>query len=312
MKGMSMKRRTIKLLGLFAVLMASVSVFTARAELLLYDGFATETDAQNRAAYSTGNCSLQSGNAQSVAWTTGLSASKPWSESSVAVYTFSDNGLSLPAAFTKETGDQFTARGGSAGWLGSSTSTDTRAKNRAIDSKMPTSGTLWYRCVMLMEQGAYDVLKKSSANRYFGTGLSTAAAENSSSNGATLANKGFRVYFATGNATAQLCVKVGSNSATLVESFTAETAYICILGIDYGTGKACAYAAPVADYDKHFVWTVNDLDASAITKSAIQTMYLDGYYQTNGGKVVFDEIAAGTKLSDVAVIRGRPFMIIVR
>ena len=88
---------------------------------------------------------------------------------------------------------------------------------------------------------------------------------------------------------------------TLVESIDYNIAYICIVGIDYGTGKACAYAAKVSEYDEHFTWTATDIDASAITGSAIKTMYLDGAYKTNSGRVRFDEIAAGTKLTDVAV-----------
>ena len=290
--------------GVVPLVATLLACATAQAELLLYDGFATETDDQNRAAYSTAadKCKLQSNNAKSVAWTTGLSASNPWSDSSAAVYTFPNNGLSLPAAFTGGTGDQFTARGGSAGWQDSSSPGENRAKNRAIVSTMPTTGTLWYRCVMLMEQNAYNVFK--TGTKYSGTGLSAHAAENKYDNGSTLASEGFRVYF-VGNATdgqhVQLRVRVGSSYATLIESIAANTAYICILGIDYDTGKACAYAAPVADYDESFTWTAQDLDASSITGSAIRTMYLDGPYQTGTGRVRFDEIAAGTKLSDVAV-----------
>ena len=290
--------------GVVPLMATLLACATAQAELLLYDGFATATDGQNRAAYSTAadKCKLQSTNAKSVAWTTGLSASNPWSDSSAAVYTFPNNGLSLPAAFTGGTGDQFTTRGGSAGWQDSGSPGENRAKNRAIVSTMPTTGTLWYRCVMLMEQNAYNVFK--TGTKYSGTGLSAHAAENKYDNGSTLASEGFRVYF-VGNATdgqhVQLRVRVGSSYATLIESIAANTAYICILGIDYDTGKACAYAAPVADYNESFTWTATDLDASAITNSAIRTMYLDGPYQTGTGRVRFDEIAAGTKLSDVAV-----------
>ncbi len=285
--------------------LCALAALSARAELLLYEGFATVTDAQNRAAYSTAadKCKLQSDNAKSVAWTTGLSASNPWSETSAVVFSFPNNGLPLPDAFAARTGDPFTARGGSAGWQDSGSPNENRAKNRALASTLPTTGTLWYRCVMLMEQNAYNVFK--AGTKYSGTGLSAHAAENKYDNGSTLASEGFRVYFvgnATGGQHVQLRVRVGSSYATLIESIAANTAYICILGIDYGTGKACAYATPVADYDEHFDWTAEDLDASTITGSAIRTMYLDGAYQTGSGRVRFDEIAAGTELEDVAVI----------
>ena len=301
--GSILKTRFVR--GVVSLVAALFACATSQAELLLYDGFATATDAQNRTAYSTAadKCKLQSNNAKSVAWTTGLSASNPWSETSAVVFTFPNNGLPLPDAFAAGTGDQFTARGGSAGWQDSSSPNENRAKNRALASTLPTTGTLWYRCVMLMEQNAYNVFK--TGTKYSGTGLSAQAAENKYDNGSTLASKGFRVYFvgnATGGQHVQLRVRVGSSYATLIESIDYNTAYICILGIDYDTGKACAYAAPVADYREDFSWTAEDLDASTITGSAIRTMYLDGAYQTGTGRVRFDEIAAGTELEDVAVI----------
>ena len=101
------------------VSLCTLAVFAARADLLLYDGFATATDGQNRAAYSTAadECKLQSGNAKSVAWTTGLSDSSPWSDTSGVVFSFPNKGLSLPAAFADGEGDQFEARGGGAGYV---------------------------------------------------------------------------------------------------------------------------------------------------------------------------------------------------
>ena len=223
--------------------------------------------------------------------------------------TFPNNGLSLPAAFTEGTGDQFSARGGSVGYQSDNNPDgNLRAKNRAIVSTMPTTGTLWYRCVMLMELNAYNGFK--AGTRYAGTGLSSYPAENKYDNGNALASNGFRVYFqgdATGGQHVKLMVSAGANAATLVESIAANTAYVCVVGINYGTGKLCAYAETVADYRKDFEWTVEDLDASAVTGSAFQTMYIDGAYKTATGRVRFDEIAAGTDLDDVAVaIRTQP------
>ena len=293
--------------------LCACAALSARAELLLYDGFATATDAQNRTPYLSTKDShpldATGKNNAAEAWTTGLSKDDPWSASSAVVFTFPANGLSLPAAFAEGTGDQFSARGGSVGYQSNSDPDgNLRAKNRAIVSTMPTTGTLWYRCVMLMEQNAYNGFK--TGTRYAGTGLSTRAWENSYSIGADLAAKGFRVYFqgdTTGGQHVKLMVSAGANTATLVESISANTAYVCVVGINYGTGRLCAYAETVADYRKDFDWTVEDLDASAITGSAFQTMYLDGAYKTATGRVRFDEIAAGTDLEDVAVaIRTQP------
>lgn len=281
---------------------------TARADLLLYDGFATATDAQSRTPYlSTSDThKLTDANAKGAAWTTGLSSSDPWSDASAVVFTFRNNGLSLPDAFADGTGDQFTARGGSVGWLNSSYSSEIRGKNRKITSAIPTSGTLYYRCLMKIETAAFSKMK-DYADCYAAAGLTCRAAENKYDNGSAMTQAGFRVRFVGTGSTVALHFDVGKGDGngmtenTLIGSVTAGTTYLCIVGIDYSEGTACAYAAPIADYDKSFAWTVEDVDASGITGSAVQTMFVDGNYQTNGGRVLVDEIAAGTELGDVAV-----------
>ena len=294
--------------GVFPLVAALFACATAQADLLLYDGFATATDAQSRTPYlsSADTHKLQSDNAKGHAWTTGVTNTYPWSETSAVVFTFPNNGLSLPAVFADGTGDQFTARGGSVGWLGSSYSSQIRGKNRKITSAMPTSGTLYYRCLMKIEANAFTRMKEAT-DRYAAAGLTCCAAENKYDNGYTMAQTGFRVYFIGTGSTVALKFGVGKGDGngtianTLVGSVTAGTTYLCIVGIDYDTGKACAYATPIADYSKTFSWTVEDVDASGITGSAVQTMFIDGIYQTNNGRVLIDEIAAGTGLGDVAV-----------
>ena len=293
--------------AIFAIV-APVIVMTARADLLLYDGFATTTDSQSRTPYLSDSDThkLQSNNAKGAAWTTGLSSSYPWSEISAVVFTFRNNGLSLPAVFADGTGDQFTARGGSVGWLDSSYSSQIRGKNRKITSDMPTAGTLYYRCLMKIESAAFSKMKDDT-DRYAAAGLTCRAAENKYDNGSAMAQTGFRVRFVGTGSTVALHFDVGKGDGngmtenTLIGSVTAGTTYLCIVGIDYSEGTACAYAAPIADYDKSFAWTVKDVDASGITGSAVQTMFVDGMYQTNSGRVLVDEIAAGTELGDVAV-----------
>ena len=294
--------------GVFPFVAALFACATAQADLLLYDGFATATDGQSRTPYlSTSDThKLQSDNAKGEAWTTGGSKNDPWSEISAVVFTFRNNGLSLPAVFADGTGDQFTARGGSVGWLGSSYSSQIRGKNRKITSAMPTAGTLYYRCLMKIESAAFSKMKDYT-DRYAAAGLTSRAAENKYDNGSAMTQTGFRVRFVGTGSTVALHFDVGNGDGngmtenTLIGSVTADTTYLCIVGIDYSEGTACAYAAPITDYDKSFAWTVKDVDASGITGSAVQTMFIDGIYQTNNGRVLIDEIAAGTKLSDVAV-----------
>ena len=137
--------RLSKCASALVMLAAVFAAHTASAELLLYDGFATVKDSQNRAPYKSTNAShaLQGDNAASTAWTTGVEAGKPWNATSAVVFSFPNKGLSLPADFASGTGDQFTARGGSAGFMYSGTlNSERRGKNRALTSAMPTSGML--------------------------------------------------------------------------------------------------------------------------------------------------------------------------
>ena len=288
------------------ILLCALALSSARAALLLYDGFATATDAQDRTPYlsSADTHKLQSDNAKGEAWTTGVSKNYPWSETSAVVFTFRNEGLSLPADFADGTGEQFTARGGSVGWLNTSYSAQIRGKNRKITSAMPTSGKLYYRCLMKIEANAFARMKDAT-DRYAAAGLSSRPAENKYDTGSLLAQTGFRVFFVGTGSAVDLVFGIGTGSSTidttLISGISAGTTYLCIVGIDYDTGKACAYATPINDYTKTFSWTVDKVDASGITGSAVQTMFIDGIYQTNNGRILVDEIAAGTDLGDVAV-----------
>ena len=286
---------------LFAV---CVGAFTARADLLLYDGFATATDSQNRTPYlnTSDTHKLQSDNAKGEAWTTGVSKDYPWSDTSAVVFTFRNEGLSLPADFT---GEQFSARGGSVGYSNSSApDTELRAKNRAITSTMPTSGKLYYRCLMKIDSTTLNSLKTTSW-RYYRTGISATPAANAYDNQADLKNNGLQIGFTSPGANPQrvdIGVNIGGQYTSVLQNISAGTTYIGIIELDYA-GTANVYVSPIADYSKTFAWTVENLAvASAVTASAMKVMFIDGSYKTNGGKVMFDEIAVGTKLSDVAVV----------
>ena len=283
---------------------------SARAELLVYDGFATVTDGASRTPYmSTSDThKLQDANAKSEAWTTGLSQSYPWSQGSATIYTFRNAGLSLPADFADGTGDQFTARGGSAGYLSNNApDTDFRAKNRKITSTMPTSGKLYYRCLMKMESNAYNGLKGTSW-RYQGTGISATQYintndANSYGNQDNLKNNGIRIAFTGHDSRVDIYANIGGQATAVLANISANTTYIVIVELDYGTGKANIYASTISNYSKTFAWTVSDFAVpSAVTASAMKVIFIDGSYKSNNGKVMFDEIAVGTKLSDVAVV----------
>ena len=292
--------------GIVAALFASTMALTANADLLLYDGFATNTDSQARAPYlnTSDTHKLQSDNAKGEAWTTGVSKDYPWSDTSAVVFTFRNAGLALPADFAEGTGDQFSARGGSVGYVNSNTpDSELRAKNRAITSTMPTSGKLYYRCLMKMETAAYNSLKGTTW-RYQGTGISATAAANAYDNQDNLKNNGIRIAFtSTASSSVAIYANIGGSATNVLPNISADTTYIVIVELDYDTDKAKIYASPISSYSKTFTWNVEGFAVpSAVTASAMKVMFIDGSYKTNGGKVMFDEIAVGTKLTDVAVV----------
>ena len=286
-----------------ATMVALAGVELAHAEVLLYDGFATEPDGNNRTPYLSDSDThkLQSNNAKSDAWTVGLSSSNPWSEGSSVVFTFRNQGLSLPSDFASGGSIHLTQRGGAVGYNSSGMSDEYRCKNRKIISKMPTTGTLYYRCLMKIEGEAMKMLKEK-AWRFAGTGLSTIAPVNSYSNQDDLRNNGISFLFFSPESQDKVSLGFRSPSGirSLITSVKDSTTYICIAKVDYDNKKLSAYAAPVEEYSASFEYMVNDVDASSLT-TGFQVMFLAGIYQTNGGRILFDEIAVGTELGDVAV-----------
>ena len=220
-----------------------IAVPSARADLLLYDGFATETDEQSRTPYlsSADTHALQGDNAKGEAWTMGVSKNYPWSDTSAVVFTFRNNGLSLPDAFAEGTGDQFSARGGSLGYTNSSApDTELRAKNRAITSTMPTSGKLYYRCLMKIDSTTLNSLKATSW-RYYRTGISATPAANAYDNQANLKNNGIQIGFTSPGANPQrvdIGVNIGGQYSAVLQNISAGTTYIGIVELDYDAGTA--------------------------------------------------------------------------
>lgn len=293
---------------LFAV---CVGAFTAQADLLLYDGFATETDGQNRTPYlsTSATHALKDANATSDAWTTGFVSSKKWLNTSSVLYSFYNKGLSLPADFEDGIGDQFTARGGSAGFKSSgvpgSSSNGPRSKSRVTTATMPTSGKLYYRCLMNISSASYNSLKTTTW-KYQGTGISsvTDTEADSYSNQDALKNKGIRIAFtSTASSSVAIYANIGGSATNVLSNISADTTYIVIVELDYDTGKAKIYASPISSYLKTFTWNVENFAVQSTARtSAMNVIFIDGSYETKDGYVMFDEIAVGTKLSDVAVV----------
>ena len=299
-------KRILLPLALLALLAPS-----ARAELLLYDGFAIVTDGQNRTPYlsTSPTHALKDANATSDAWTTGFVSSKKWLNTSGVLYSFYNKGLSLPSDFTDGTGDQFTARGGSAGFKSSgvpgSSTNGPRSKSRVTTATMPTSGKIYYRCLMSISTASLNSLKTTTW-KYQGTGISavTETEADSYTNQDNLKNKGVRIAFtSTAASSVSIYANIGGSAMEILPNVTGDTTYIVIVELDYDTGKAKIYASPIASYSKTFAWNVEDFTVpSAVTASAMKVIFIDGSYETKDGYVMFDEIAVGTKLSDVAVV----------
>ena len=135
--------------------------------------------------------------------------------------------------------------------MNSDSGSDKRAKNRALAYTMPTSGTLYYRCLMKVDSEAYSTLQTGSDWYHQGTGLSTVSAVNKYDNADDLKNNGFRLGFTGRSGVSPKRVDLGKNLGgkyhSVLEGISAGTTYIAIVELNYNTAKARVYATPIAD-----------------------------------------------------------------
>lgn len=298
-------------------LLLAVAVLSARADVLVYEGFhpadynnvGDNTQMTPSSASTTGD------------YTVGL-ATGAWSMNGSMPKVYGANfGLALPPEMTA---GGFSALGGSIGLNPDQNNAALRSTSHALvaDTLKVSSGTLYLRMLLTLDAKAAGklVAGASLANKdggYYGFGLTTG-------------DQDYYLLTATKSSIAFVVWKNSSNQYVLslahtTASGTAFTSYPILTDIAVGTTYLCyaeirvgagtdgkeilrAGAMAVDAYTKETPWAALDGDSDSVevelmTDSSYPTrIAVAGPYGTNGGRFRADELVVGTELSDILLV----------
>ena len=325
------KLSRVFLTAVFAVGMSLVS--SARAEVLMYEGFPTGSGAYPTVAKST----IKSyGGGFTTDKIVGFEK-QSWGSGTAVIYVFGDGtGLSLPASFA-DLPAAANVGAGSAGAYDSGTDVERgvyRQLTLATVSAMRNASELHFRFLMYADAKALSSLTDNSSTTSLpdksasGAGLylssSSAYGSYRNSNGKTVRSIGFAIRRAAADSYKLCLVIMGTedNFTTggqvrvydLVDSVTAGATYICYakINVDAGTdGKEQiqASAQDVSSYDPSAslcdVVEANLIDDESVAggTGALNSLnFAAGSYKTNGGYFKVDEFALSTAADDIVVL----------
>ena len=302
-------------------------VYSARADVLVYEGFAKSDYNIGEAAGNQGTANdFPGANVSAI----GTSTSK-WAGmggSQIKVYG-SYYGLSLPSALTDA---GFTSTGGSIGTNNGSNSSDLRAMYHALatDVLKVSSGKLFVRMLLSIDSKAAGKLNVKSgpvnaSGGYYGFGVMKAPSGNDYS--LLCQNKspsaiGFGIWKDSNGCNLSLMLTDVAGASTnyeVIHGIAMDTTYICYAELSLGAGVngaevVRAGAQTVADYESPVVWANIGEGSDSVEVDVISdTVYPNamgvvGPYGSNGGFFRADEIRIGTKIDDVLVdaVAGAP------
>lgn len=313
---------------LFTALAAGMSLgFSARAEILVYDGFPTGSGAYPTADKST----IKSyGNALTTEKIVGFEKQN-WGSGTAVIYVFGNGtGLSLPDSFA-DLPSAVNIGSGSAGAYSSGQSDGERGVYRQLTSATVSAirkaRELHFRFLLSADAKALGALVTNSSTASlpeksaFGAGLylseSSAYGSYRNSNAKTARSIGFAIRRVMADCFKLCLVIVGAEDSfttggqvrvyDLVESVTAGATYLCYARIDVNAG------ADGKEQIQAFAQDVSDYDPSALLCDAVEANLIDdagtgapnslnfaaGSYMTNGGYFKVDEFALATAAEDI-------------
>lgn len=313
---------------LFTALAAGMALgFSARAEILVYDGFPTGSGAYPTADKST----IKSyGNALTTEKIVGFERQN-WGSGTEVIYVFGNGtGLSLPDSFA-DLPSAVNIGSGSAGAYNSGQSDGERGVYRQLTSAtvsaIRNARELHFRFLLSADAKALGALDTNSSTASlpgksaFGAGLylsaSSAYGSYRNSNAKTARSIGFAIRRVKADCFKLCLVIVGAEDSfttegqvrvyDLVESVTAGATYLCYARIDVNAG------ADGKEQIQAFAQDVSDYDPSALLCDAVEANLIDdagtgapnslnfaaGSYMTNGGYFKVDEFALATAAEDI-------------
>ena len=302
-------------------------VYSARADVLVYEGFAKSDYNIGEAAGNQGTASSYPG-ANVSAIGTSTATWQGMGGSQIKVYG-SYYGLSLPASLTLA---GFTATGGSIGTNNGSNNSDLRGMyhSLATDVLKVSSGKLFVRMLLCIDSKAAGklVVKTGPVNAsggYYGFGVMKAPSGNDYSllcQAKSPSAIGFGIWKDSDGCNLSLMltdVAGASSNYEVIHDIAMDTTYICYAELSLGAGVngaevVRAGAQTVADYESPVVWANIGEGSDSVEVDVISdTVYPNamgvvGPYGSNSGFFRADELRIGTQIDDVLVdaIAGAP------
>lgn len=283
-----------------------------RATVLMFEPVSEET-------YSTRTMRDQAGR-DHVSGNAGFSADRKWQASSTGVLFVHAEGLGMGRGGMRGTGL-------SVGWNYSTTTGDgSRGIYRQLaDGVMPTSGTLFFRC--LIREGVGAVW---TGNGPFHRRVGFQAEGHNGNPGSVWYYQSFPttgphfVLQKKTSSSSSLQFRYGAVVETLVDEVRQGATYLCLAKIQIGAlenghDRTSALAADVEAWDwdgrDEPAWTFEGADPGLSFATAAKfpdKLQIYGAYETGGVPVAFDEIMLATELAEAVPSTRLPTVIVVR
>ena len=300
---------------------------SARAEVLVYEGFAKSDYDIGEAAGNQGTASSYPG-ANVSAIGTSTAKWQGMGGSQIKVYG-SYYGLSLPSALMDA---GFTSTGGSIGTNNGQNNSDLRAMYHALatDVLKVSNGKLFVRMLLCIDSKAAGKLNVKSgpvnaSGGYYGFGVMKDPGGNNYSllcQDKSPSAIGFGIWKDSDGCNLSLMLTDVAGVSTnyeVIHGISMDTTYICYAELSIGTGAngaevVRAGAQTVADYQSPISWANIGGESDSIEVDVISdTVYPNamgvvGPYGSNGGFFRGDELRIGTQIDDVLVdaVAGAP------
>ncbi len=208
------------------------------------------------------------------------------------------SGLSFPAAFgLEETG------AGGAVILHSNASANDPGRlvvHKFADGLMPSSGTVYFRCLMALPEGINS--SSPALGNAYAVGLTEETDASSQNSFVSLPATGLYVGFFKTAAGFVPMVRVGGVNHDLGFAGPVYEPLVAIVRVQIGAAEGgadivSAFCGPVSTYAAAESYQTVFTASSGIPQA--KSLFLGGYYPTGGKRVKFDEIAMGTAFVDV-------------
>ena len=272
------------------VLALSAALPEAHAGLLFNDGFPVGTPG----GYPSGSKNLYNNTTTNAIF--GFSGK--WIGDTGVEIAEAASGLDFPVAFNlEETG------AGGAVILHSNASASDPGRlvvHKFADGLMPSSGTVYFRCLMALPEGINS--SNPALGNAYAVGLTERTDASSQNSFVSLPATGLYVGFFKTDAGFVPMIRAGGENHDLGFTSPVYEPLVAIVRVQLGAAAGgadivSAFCGPVATYAAVESYQTVFTASSGIPQA--KSLFLGGYYPTGGKRVKFDEIAMGTSFADV-------------